>query len=458
MMLRHKAESLSEILSTGVQRDIASRTDLFSSSFPAGERSFDCYQSANPDGLSVPQVIVPRSGDLVDLFAAIATYYPDRSPLTAIAHVLTPELADAVMRERNPRPDDDCERFGRYRSAMIGAALGEAALAALGAPEGTGGLSSYSVIRRTFAFALARGHQLYGEEASARQVASKWTRLRDITGLPHSQSTVQAVLRAHEVACDRMVQEPTALDRNVHFYRAIHSLVAGHDPDGEDVNKAIAACYPESERFLRELSGVFDGRMRAFAQLVQTIQQYSRGREVDEIAVGYICNRILPSSFAHSGALVPLAPFFPAALVWYGYFSLLSKPSKTSSLSAGLLLKLERDLVEPFSLEQRPRCDISIEELDVLSRATMRAEAIRPTQQRALLVGLLPGVDVYARFGSDADSSVDRARQDAEMSALHGRVADLLQEALGLIAAPSANLAKKVYPATTGRRDKKRVR
>ncbi|MFA6310746.1 MAG: hypothetical protein WCV99_01780 [Sterolibacterium sp.] len=457
-MLRHRAETLSEILIAGVQRDNSPRTDLFSSSFPAGERSFDCYQSTIPDGLSVPHVIVPRSGDLEDLFAAIATYYPDQSPLTALAYVVTPESVSAVMRERNPSPDNDRERHGRNRRAMIGAALGEAALAALGVPEGSGGLPSYSVIRRTLAFALARGYQLYGEQASTRQLASKWTRLRDITGLPHSQSTVQAVIRAHEVASGRMIQESTVVDRNVDFFRAIDGLVAGHDPDGDDLNKAIAALYPEAERFLHELSGVFDGRMRAFAQLVQTIQLYSRGREFDEIVVGYICNRILPSSFAHSGALVPLAQFFPAALVWYGYFSLLTKPAKTSSLSAGLVLKLERDLVEPFSLEQRPRCDISLDELDVLSRATMPAEAIKPTQQRALLVGLLPGVDVYTRFGSDADRSVERARRDAEMSTLHRRVTDLLQEALGLIGAPSANLGKKDYPAIVGRKDKKRVR
>lgn len=458
MMLQHRAETLSEIFSTGGQRDIRPTTDLFSSSFSAGKRSFDCYQSSIPDGLSVPHVIVPRSDDLEDLFAAIATYYPDQSPLTALAHVLTPESANAVMREENPRLDDDHEHNARYRRAMIGAALGEAVLAALGAPEGSGGLPSYSVIRRTLAFALARGNHIYGEKASARMVAAKWTRLRDITGLPYSQPIVQAVIRAREVASGRIIQEPALAAGDVDFYRAIHTFVAGHDPDGDQLDNVIATCYPEAESFLHQLSGVFDGRMRAFAQLVQTIQLHSRGREVDEIAVGYICNRILPSSFAHSGALVPLAPFFPAALVWYGYFSLLTKLAKASSLSAGLLLKLERDVVEPFSLEQRPRCDISLEELDVLSRATMRAEAIKPTQQRALLVGLLPGVDVYTRFGSDADSSVERARREDETSALHGRVAGLLREALGLIGAPSTNSGKKDYPATVGRRDRKRVR
>lgn len=139
MMLRHRAETLSEILSTGGQRDISLRSDLFSSSFPAEERTFDCYQSAIPDGLYVPQVIVPRSGDLEDLFATVATYYPDQSPLTALAHVLTPEFAGTVMREQNSQWDNDRERHGRYRRAMIGAALGEAALAALGAQEGSSG-------------------------------------------------------------------------------------------------------------------------------------------------------------------------------------------------------------------------------------------------------------------------------------------------------------------------------
>ena len=459
MMLRRRAETLSEILSTGGQRDISLRSDLFSSSFTAEERAFDCYQSAIPDGLYVPQVIVPRSGDLEDLFAAVATYYPDQSPLTALAHVLTPEFAGTVMREQNSLWDNDRERHGRYRRAMIGAALGEAALAALGAQEGSSGPPSYSVIRRTLAFALARGHQLYGEEMSAQQMASKWTRLRDITGLPLSQSTVQAVVLAHGVASRSTIQEPTGTsDRNVHIHRAAHSFVAGHDPDGDDLNCAIATCYPNVESLLRELSGVFDGRMRAFVQLVKIIQMHSQGPEVDEIAVGYLCNKILPSSFTHAGALVSLAPIFPTALVWYGYFSLLTKPAKTSSLSSGLLLKLERDVVEPFSLEQRPRCDISLEELDVLSRTTMRTEAIRPTQQRALLVGLLPGVDVYTRFGSDTDTGVERSKHDAKVSALHRRVADLLQEALGLISVSSANPGKTESPSTPVRGDKKRGR
>lgn len=459
MMLRHRAETLSEILSTGGQRNSPPRPDLFSSSFPAEERTFDCYQSSISDGLSVPHVIVPRSGDLEDLFATIATYYPDHSPLTALVHVLSPELVGTVMEERAPLPNKVRERQGRYRKAMIGAALGEAVLAAQGVLDGNGGLPPYSVIRRTLAFTLARSHQLYGEQASARQLASKWMRLRDITGLPRSQSTAQAVVLAHEVASGRAIQQPNGMmDGTVHFYRAVHNFVAGHDPDGNDLDSAIATCYPEAEGLLRELSGVFDGRMRAFAQLVQTIQTYSQGTVVDEIAVGYICNRILPSSFAHSGVLVPLASFFPASLVWYGYFSLLSKLAKTSSLSAGLMLKLERDLVEPFSVEQRPRCDISLEELDVLSRTTMRTEAIRPTQQRALLVGLLPGVDVYTRFGSDTDTGVERSKRDANVSALHGRVADLLQEALRLISVSSANPSKNESPPTPVRGDKKRVR
>ncbi len=458
MMLQHRAEGLSEILSPDGQHDVLPRADLFSSSFPGGERSFDCYRPAHPDGLALPHVIVPQLGDLEDLFAKVATYYPDQSPLTALVHVLSPEMASLVTQEQGPMQYDGYERQGRYRKATIGAALGEATLAALGVPDGSSALPSYSAVRRTLAFTLGRSHQLYGEQFPIKQIAVRWMRLRDITRLPHFQPSVNAVLRAHEVASDSDVQGSSRSNTGADIYLALHGFVAGHDLDGNHLESIIANTYPDAALFLRELSGVFDGRMRAFSQLIQIIQLHSRGQEIDEIAVAFVCNRILPSSFAHAGALVPLTPFFPAALVWYGFFSMLTRPSKTSSLNPGLLLKLERDLVEPFSFEQRPRCDIALEELEVLSRVAMRAEVIKPTQQRALLVGLLPGVDVYTRFGNETDPSAERNRHDADISTLHGRVADLLHEALEVLKTPLTTPSKKISPVTAARRDKKRVR
>ena len=458
MMLRHSAETLSEIFSPGAQGDIVPRADLFSSSFSGGGQPFDSYRPAIPDGIPFPHVIVPRSGDIEDLFATVATYYSDQSPLTALVHVLSPETASLMTLEQSPVRDNGYERQRRYRRASIGAALGEATLTGLGSPDGSGDPPSYSAVRRTLAFTLGRSQHLYGEQFPVGRLAERWIRLRDLTGLSYSRPAVDAVLRAHEVASDRGIQKSKRPDTDADFYWAVHAFVAGDDSDGDHLETVIANSYPEATRFLRDLSGVFDGRMRAFTRLVESIQAHSRGQEIDEIAVAYVCNRILSSSFAHVGALVSLAQFFPAALIWYGFFSALTKPSKTSSLNPGLLLKVERDLVEPFSFEQRPCCDIALDELEVLSRVAMRTDVIKPTQQRALLVGLLPGIDVYSRFGSETDPSADRIRRDAESSAMQERATDLLQEALELLKASPTGQGKKIPSATTVRRYKNRDR
>lgn len=458
MMLRSRAATLSEILSPDSKEDILPRGDLFSSSGSTGERSFDCYRPARADGLALPHVIVPPSGDNEDLFATVATYYPDQSPLTALVHVVNPDMATLVALDQGQMQDIGRKHLGRYRRATIGAALGEATLAALGVSEGIDSPPSYSVVRRTLAFTLGRCHQLYDERFPIEQSAKKWMQLRDITGLPYSRPSVNAVLRTREVASDSGAHRSKKSNTNADFYLAIHRLVTEDDPKGSHVEDMIANSYPNTAPILCQLSGVFDGRMRAFIQLVERIQEHSRGQEIDEITVGYICNRILPSSFAHARALVPLIPFFPAALIWYGFFSMLTTPSKSSSLSPGLLLKLERDLIEPFSFEQRPRCDIALDELLVLSRATMRGEVIKPTQQRALLVGLLPGVDVYSRFGSDFEPIADRVQRDAEISTLHGRVADLLHEALDMLKPSQKNRNKKISSVSAARREKKEVR
>ncbi|AXW63600.1 hypothetical protein CJO94_17125 (plasmid) [Ralstonia solanacearum] len=211
---------------------------------------------------------------------------------------------------------------------------------------------------------------------------------------------------------------------------ALRAHATGDDGDAGLLASVLVELYPATKGYFDDLRGSFDGRMTAFTQVVEVIQASSRGMRVDEIAVAFACNRILPGSFAHTRVLARLVEFFPAALVWYGFFAALAKPTASQQLSPGLLAKLERDLLDPFSFEQRPRCDISLEELEVLSRASLRAEAVKPSQQRALLVALLPGVDIYTRFGSEGESADDRVRRDAEADALHGRVSRLLEEAL----------------------------
>jgi hypothetical protein len=190
--------------------------------------------------------------------------------------------------------------------------------------------------------------------------------------------------------------------------------------------------------------------MMAFTRLIGAVRESSRGVRADEIAVAFICDRILPGSFAHSGVLATLVDTFPAALIWYGLFAALSLVSGPHQASSGLVTKLERDLLETFSFEHRPRCDICLEELEVLSRASMRSEVFKASQQRSLLVALLPGVDVYSRLNLEGDAVEERTRREAAIEDVRGRVSFLLEEALHVLKGHET-----VRNAPTNRRQRK---
>lgn len=427
-MLRHSAETISEILGSDVPGALSLSKDLFSSSLIALPKLHETFRLEPDDGLSLPNVIVPASGDAEDFFAAVATYYQDKSPLSAVVHVLSQETACLIAKRSKASKNRAASHSRSFRLACLGAAIGETTLAGLGAHE-IGGALSYAACRRTLAFSLCRATYLYESVLRADVLAERWTRLRKLTGLSVSAAANEAVLLAHGLALGSA--SSSSLPRiDTTLNNALQVYARGDDCDGDLFMPVLVALYPATKQYLDDLRGAFDGRMTVFTRLIEAIQASSRGVRMDEIAVAFICNRILPGSFAHAGALAKLVEFFPAALIWYGFFAALSKPSASHRLSSSMIAKLERDLLDSFSFEQRPRCDISLEELEVLSRAPLRAEEVQPSHQRALLVALVPGVNLYTRFGSEGDAVGDRIRRDAEAEELHGRVSKLLEEAL----------------------------
>lgn len=441
-MLRHRAEAISEILGSDMPGALSLSKDLFSSSLIALPKLHETFWLELDDGLSLPNVIVPASGDAEDFFATVATYYQDKSPLSAVVHVLNQETACLIAKRPKASKSRAANHSRSFRLACLGAAIGETTLAGLGAHE-IGGALSYAACRRTLAFSLCRMTYLYESVLRADVLAERWARLRKLTGLSVSATAIEAVLLAHSLAQGET--SSSSLPRiDAALSKALQVCASGDGCDGDLLMPVLVALYPATTQHLDGLRGAFDGRMAVFTRLVEAIQDNSRGVRMDEIAVAFFCNRILPGSFSHAGVLARLVEFFPAALVWYGFFAALSKPSASQQLSPSLIAKLERDLLDVFSFEQRPRCDISLEELEVLSRTSLRAETVQPSHQRALLVALIPGVNLYTRFGAEGDAAGDRIRRDAEAEKLHARLSQLLEDALYTL--------KKAEPLNKGRR------
>jgi hypothetical protein len=431
MKLETTLESISKIL--GFEEEVglkASSADLFSTTLTSPVRVHQTFYSDYGEG-QLPFVVIPAEFELDDFFATIATYYPSQTPLTAYVHVLGKDISDCFD-PTQPNIIPDCHGLNRPQLARLGACLGETALAALSSSEAALN-PSYSACKRSLGYALARTIALY-PSFDANVILDRWERLRHLTGLGVSQDAVRAVCTIHAAAIDGNTHlHESAIASKLRAALVTHVAVSNAN---NELQNALIECYPRLSEIAMDNSVPFDARMGNFLRAVEEIQRSSQGAETDSLAVGYFCNRIQPGSFAHGKLLVRLIEFFPSVLVWYGMFCSTSTSFDARHFGSGLFEKLGRDMSQPFSFVQRPQCDLSLDELEVLMRAPVRPETVKPIQQKIASIALLPGLDIFSRFTPDDDSHGGR-----DIAAMKTRVSDerltqatqLLDQAVSLL-------------------------
>lgn len=454
MKLEPGRETISEILGPTPQvGHRAPSVDLFSTTLTSSASAHQTFRS--PLGLGqLPLVVMPAELDQDDFFATVATYYQSQSPLTAYIHVLGKDLAKCF----NPTEPDivpDSRSLNRGQVARLGACLGETALVALSSAEGVV-TPSYSACKRSLGYALARSVALY-PSFNADLVVERWVRLRRLTGLAVSQVAVRAVRSVH-AAAGIATGESDDDTLAVPLRSALATYITESDAR-DPLQHVILQCYPGLSSIALGIDGPFDARMSVFLKVVEEIQRSTRGAETDSFAVGYFCNRILPGSFAHSKVLTRLVEFFPSALIWYGTFCSTSPGFDTRHFGSGLFAKLGRDITQPFSFAQRPQCDLSLDELEVLMRATVRADAIKPIQQKIAAVALLPGLNVFSRFMPDEDAQAGRealSTRDGVTDERLTRATQLLNEAVALMRELSSAQERRSPTASNSKRQRKR--
>ena len=294
-------------------------------------------------------------------------------------------------------------------------------------------ITTYSACRRSLGYSLARASALY-PKLKPNVVTERWERLRHLTGLSVSKRSVEAVGLVNSAASKKTPKQhaPTLLPSSV--FSVLRDFIAGVEDDAA-LSQLIMRSYPAVESIAPQLRGPFDSRMGVFLRIVSEIQS-SPTNYLDDIAVGYFCNEIQPGTYIHSRVLAKLTEFFPTSLIWYGVFSALSSKFDHRNFGGGLFQKLRRDVLQSFCFEQRPRCDLSLDELEVLIRAPLKADAIKPFQQKIASIALLPGVEIFSRFSAEDDLNVDQASPSLLKNQTDPRlstVSKLLNDALAVL-------------------------
>lgn len=431
MKLKTALESISQILGPEAVVGLSGPSaDLFSSTLTSSVRVHQAFRSSSGTG-QLPLVVIPEDSNMDDFFATVATYYPNQLPISAYVHVLGKDIKECLD-PAEPNIFPDSRGLNRSQLALLGACFGETVFAALGSTEGA--LSpSYSACKRSLGYALARTVALYPSfEASV--TIERWERLRQLTGLSVSQFAMRAIREILAASLNGSKPwERSTLAPQLQSALVNHLSVS----DANDViQNVLLECYPQLDRLAMKINGPFDARMGVFLRLVEEIQRFSQGAETDSLAVGYFCNMILPGSFAHGKVLARIVEFFPSSLIWYGMFCSTSSQFDATHFGSGLFAKLTRDISQPFSFAQRPQCDLSLDELEVLMRVSIKSEAIKPIQQKIASVALLPGLDVFSRFTPD-----DEGHSGKDSAVINSSVSDerltkatqLLDEAVSLM-------------------------
>lgn len=369
--------------------------DLFSSSKLSDSAAHLCIYE-DSDLLELPTIVVPADDDIESFFADVATYFPERTPVSAFMHVLR-ETSRHSFRASIHAKDISGKRS---LSVLIGLILGDA-LSAQRTAGNTALLPSYSSCKRTLAYCIARAIVLY-PELSSQEISERWIRIRGLSGMDASTDAAESTIWAINLITG---PSPQVDDSKIRGFMKTLGLYLRNQAHREQITESLISLYPSIAQSAPLLNGAFEKRIDAFSAIVGAVRQESKGSGLDSICIAYFCDLILPGSMAHSALIDRLLAEMPDGLLWYGLFAGSSKEFSLTSSVGGVGQKILRDLVAPFDLTQRPTCDISFDEYEVLSRVPLRSELLKPTQAKALLVSLYPGVEIYVRATTEDDES-----------------------------------------------------
>lgn len=435
-MLYKETLSLTELLGGEGKPRRGNADDLFTTTLNAQPRLHEFYWRQGEQGkFALPVAAIPAYGDAETLYADVATFYPQLSPISAYMHVLNSDISDFLL-----EPDFGKMAAYNYFSGIwisqhkvwIALSITEAISNAYSNNSGQDFEPTYSFCRRTLSYALARTNFLYPQIAR-REVAVNWLKLRDLAKMESSAGITASILWIGDAAFGGSLSAKNSKDSGFKLSSAIGRLVDGSLPY-ERFASLLCDIYPTVRQYFELLSGNYDGRMYGLNQIINAIRMTRGAQEIDALAIAFFCNSILPGTLTHVKFLARFISDYPSILLWYGFFSALSDNFDWRGVMSGIGQKLSRDICAPFDIEDSPVADISLQELEVLARIGLSSGNVKPIQQRAMLVAVFPGVEIFVRFSSKEESAILPNKLVAELEEKERRIASrdqALQRLLG---------------------------
>jgi len=407
------------------------KEDLFDSSFEKTYSTHTCYYEKQGDALEFPLVIIPQKDDFEAFYADLSTFHPSVTPVSAYAYVCTEITASklALESKKSQRRVKFNDIKGRLDIAMI---LGEAITETLLTRQNliTANIG-YAACTQTLSFSLLKAKKIYGEIDNG-EFFERWALAQKLTQHDTKNSSRIAIIHLDEL--EKSVENENELWTLLKYAR------------GEAPEILLKEFFIEKfglKELDQEITHTYNGRISAFNKITETVNSSDALKNLKSAAIAYYCNRIQPGSMNHTAVLKNHITEHNRIVFWYMLFACRSEEFEPKNAMSGICLKLTRDLHKPFSISERPECDISVEELEIISRLALKASILKPKRQRVISVSLLPGIDIDLEIGAQDQTSKIKSSDAERDSAENKKLRSILYEALDILSRSSEEKNRK---------------
>lgn len=349
----------------------------------------------------LPSIIIVDKMDKQDFFAWTGTYLPYCRPLTALCRVISRDTLKAVV--------DAQVTFGlgALETTCIGLIIGEAATYVAG--QSNVNRLSIAAFTGTYSFAMTRaiaGNMLPIER---NKVGELWSKARRLTG--------QRLLSLSLSDLNQVWSLVFSFPKHKSFGKwypedefGILTLACRQifqtGEIGENTWQSLTCGIIDNQLTDDLFKGPREGRVMQVERVLASLSQQTTGdKMIREFVGGYLASRLAPGTFDHHELLIPYLPKLPSLLLWYGLCAGLSSDSKLRNFGAGIGRRIIREAVQEENILNRPRCDIALEELEVLSSGKNQVQNFHTKESGYLIVEIFPCINCTMRNTEQFDLS-----------------------------------------------------
>lgn len=344
---------------------------------------------------NLPSLIVINERDRLSFFAWVNTYLYGWRPISSLFRVIVDrDLQKIDSLKPTPRP------LSGNGNVVLGMILSEATTHVASINGGFDKTKlSVNACLATCSFVL--GQAISFGWGYTPELIENWFLTRKITRQPTLNIDPKTLLGPWSIVLgvDKFVTNVRDWPSISSSIREIcHNLRINGEVDRFHLEK-LTKGWPD----LRDAFGYMDGsreeRVRSFESALRAITR--KRRSIPQSVVfccGLLASRVAPGSLEHAGLLVPYLDSMKGLILWYGLCAGMIPESKLANYSDSLGRRVLRDMETEDTIFSKPRCDISIEELDILSVSEASLRNIRNSIPGKLVVEISPCVNALVRW------------------------------------------------------------